>query len=95
MLLGVYFGEYQFGMDPFLLMREAPSNIGLPWTFNADYLTLENFTDGQGLNPLLQNYWMVIHPPTLFLGFATNGWRSACSVTSSRVTTPLRFNAPM
>ena len=27
--------------------------------------------DGSGLNPLLQNYWMVIHPPTLFLGFAT------------------------
>jgi cytochrome c-type biogenesis protein CcmF len=26
--------------------------------------------DGNGLNPLLQNYWMVIHPPTLFLGFA-------------------------
>ncbi|HEV8512072.1 MAG TPA: cytochrome c biogenesis protein CcsA, partial [Cyclobacteriaceae bacterium] len=26
--------------------------------------------DGHGLNPLLQNYWMVIHPPTLFLGFA-------------------------
>ncbi len=26
--------------------------------------------DGTGLNPLLQNYWMVIHPPTLFLGFA-------------------------
>jgi cytochrome c-type biogenesis protein CcmF len=27
--------------------------------------------DGNGLNPLLQNYWMVIHPPTLFLGFAS------------------------
>ena len=26
--------------------------------------------DGQGLNPLLQNFWMVIHPPVLFLGFA-------------------------
>src|SRR3546814_18858484 len=26
---------------------------------------------GNGLNPLLQNYWMVIHPPTLFLGFAS------------------------
>jgi cytochrome c-type biogenesis protein CcmF len=26
--------------------------------------------DGRGLNPLLQNFWMVIHPPTLFLGFA-------------------------
>jgi len=26
-------------------------------------------TDGQGLNPLLQNYWMVIHPPSLYTGF--------------------------
>jgi cytochrome c-type biogenesis protein CcmF len=26
--------------------------------------------DGHGLNPLLQNFWMVIHPPVLFLGFA-------------------------
>jgi cytochrome c-type biogenesis protein CcmF len=25
--------------------------------------------DGQGLNPLLQNYWMVIHPPSLYTGF--------------------------
>lgn len=27
-------------------------------------------TDGRGLNPLLQNPWMVIHPPIVFLGFA-------------------------
>ncbi len=26
--------------------------------------------DGNGLNDLLQNPWMVIHPPTLFTGFA-------------------------
>ncbi|MBN1633818.1 MAG: cytochrome c biogenesis protein CcsA [Ignavibacteria bacterium] len=25
--------------------------------------------DGRGLNPILQNFWMVIHPPVLFLGF--------------------------
>jgi cytochrome c-type biogenesis protein CcmF len=25
--------------------------------------------DGRGLNPQLQNYWMTIHPPTLYLGF--------------------------
>jgi cytochrome c-type biogenesis protein CcmF len=25
--------------------------------------------DGKGLNPLLQNYWMVIHPPSLYTGF--------------------------
>ena len=28
--------------------------------------------DGEGLNPLLQNYWMVIHPPALYLGLT--GW---------------------
>ena len=26
-------------------------------------------SDGEGLNPLLQNYWMVIHPPCLYTGF--------------------------
>jgi cytochrome c-type biogenesis protein CcmF len=25
--------------------------------------------DGKGLNPLLQNYWMVIHPPSLYIGY--------------------------
>ena len=25
--------------------------------------------DGKGLNPLLQNYWMVIHPPSLYTGY--------------------------
>ena len=25
--------------------------------------------DGNGLNPLLQNYWMAIHPPSLYTGF--------------------------
>jgi cytochrome c-type biogenesis protein CcmF len=25
--------------------------------------------DGEGLNPLLQNYWMAIHPPSLYIGF--------------------------
>jgi cytochrome c-type biogenesis protein CcmF len=28
--------------------------------------------DGDGLNPLLQNYWMTIHPPSLYMGFV--GW---------------------
>ncbi|MEI9934895.1 MAG: hypothetical protein WDM71_08610 [Ferruginibacter sp.] len=33
------------------------------------YLSL--IKDGIGLNVLLRNYWMVIHPPILFLGFAS------------------------
>src|SRR6187431_184654 len=34
----------------------------------ATYLT-ESPTDGRGLNPLLQNFYMAIHPPTMYLGF--------------------------
>ena len=25
--------------------------------------------DGRGLNPLLQNFYMAIHPPSLYIGF--------------------------
>jgi cytochrome c-type biogenesis protein CcmF len=32
------------------------------------YIT-ERPADGSGLNPLLQNFYMVIHPPTMYLGF--------------------------
>jgi cytochrome c-type biogenesis protein CcmF len=32
------------------------------------YLT-ESPADGRGLNPLLQNFYMAIHPPTMYLGF--------------------------
>jgi cytochrome c-type biogenesis protein CcmF len=66
MILGVVIGELKLGSSPFILMREA--NLEAPiFASNPDYIP----TDGKGLNPLLQNYWMVIHPPTLFLGFAT------------------------
>lgn len=27
-------------------------------------------TDGMGLNPLLRDYWMVIHPPVIFMGYS-------------------------
>ncbi|HET6992171.1 MAG TPA: cytochrome c biogenesis protein CcsA, partial [Bacteroidia bacterium] len=71
MLLGIYVGNVHVGSNPFELMRLKESNIGLPWTKIPDYLTkIPLFHDGRGLNPLLQNYWMTIHPPTLFLGFA-------------------------
>ncbi|MEM2900490.1 MAG: cytochrome c biogenesis protein CcsA [Thermoplasmata archaeon] len=29
-----------------------------------------DYPDGNGMNPMLQNFWMVIHPPILFLGYA-------------------------
>ncbi|WP_051293335.1 heme lyase CcmF/NrfE family subunit [Olivibacter sitiensis] len=66
MLLGVeVFGE-RIGSSPFILLREA---LQIPIFSDPNYLAM--IADGNGLNPLLQNYWMVIHPPTLFLGFAS------------------------
>ncbi|MCX7642832.1 MAG: cytochrome c biogenesis protein CcsA, partial [Armatimonadetes bacterium] len=32
-----------------------------------------NATDGRGLNPLLHNFWMAIHPPSMFVGYASMG----------------------
>jgi cytochrome c-type biogenesis protein CcmF len=73
MLLGVYIGDIRIGNSPFILIRELPENVGQPWTLMPDYLLqVEGFRDGMGLNPLLQNYWMVIHPPVLFSGFAAS-----------------------
>ncbi|KAA2243877.1 cytochrome c assembly protein [Chitinophaga agrisoli] len=69
MLLGIYIFGYRVGSNPFLLLRQAEENINLPWVSLPDYLS--KIPDGNGLNPLLQNYWMVIHPPVLFLGFAS------------------------
>jgi cytochrome c-type biogenesis protein CcmF len=68
MLLGTQLLEFRFGSNPFVLMRDHPDFMNLPFMQNASYLTN---LDGRGLNPLLQNYWMTIHPPTLFLGFAS------------------------
>lgn len=66
MILGVVIPglDMKIGSSPFILMRDA---MDAPiFQLNPEYVP----EDGTGLNPLLQNYWMVIHPPTLFLGFA-------------------------
>lgn len=70
MLLGITIGEYHLGSNPFtVLLREHPEYSKIPLFSDPNYLANAAF-DGRGLNPLLQNYWMTIHPPTLFLGFA-------------------------
>jgi cytochrome c-type biogenesis protein CcmF len=66
MLIGVELFGQRVGSSPFILLRDA---IQAPIFTSPDYLGY--IKDGNGLNPLLQNYWMVIHPPTLFLGFAS------------------------
>jgi cytochrome c-type biogenesis protein CcmF len=68
MLLGVYLFDYKLGTNPFILLRENPDFANLPFVQNPNYLSK---LDGRGLNPLLMNYWMTIHPPILFLGFSS------------------------
>jgi cytochrome c-type biogenesis protein CcmF len=65
MILGVVVGELKIGSSPFILLRDYMQEAPI-FKMNPNYVP----EDGTGLNPLLQNYWMVIHPPTLFLGFA-------------------------
>ena len=69
MVLGVTIFDYKIGTNPFILLREHVDMANLPFVQFPDYL--QRIDDGRGLNPLLQNYWMVIHPPVLFLGFAS------------------------
>ena len=65
MIIGLDLGAFTLGSNPFwTLIEKFPDNPviqrgGIP-------------TDGDGLNDLLQNYWMVIHPPMLFTGSRAN-----------------------
>ena len=77
MVIGIYFFDLKVGSNPFVLMRndgmlspdQFPIGFDAQGHLRNDYLSF--IRDGNGLNPLLQNYWMVIHPPVLFLGFAS------------------------
>lgn len=66
MILGVVIPwiNIKIGSSPFILLREALDDP--IFSIQPDFIP----KDGNGLNVILQNYWMVIHPPTLFLGFA-------------------------
>jgi cytochrome c-type biogenesis protein CcmF len=54
--LGFFLVLNTFVLSPFKVFEAGPGNI-------------VNLGDGQGLNPLLQYWTMVIHPPMLYLGY--------------------------
>ncbi len=78
MIAGIYIFGWKMGTNPFILLRDsgvldnAPAlhiNGDLTQGLRQDFML--SIKDGNDLNPLLQNYWMVIHPPVLFMGFAS------------------------
>lgn len=68
MIVGIKVFGAQIGQSPFKLLRNGDVNAEADFFQNPDYLSF--IGDGNGINPLLENYWMVIHPPILFLGYA-------------------------
>ena len=66
MIVGIYIFDVRIGSSPFVLTR---NELQGPIFSQPNYLSF--IKDGIGLNVLLRNYWMVIHPPVLFLGFAS------------------------
>lgn len=64
-IIGIQISGIQIGASPFFLLREVITD---PLFNQPDYLSF--IADGNGLNPLLQNPWMVIHPPVIFMGYA-------------------------
>lgn len=78
MIAGIYIFGWKMGSNPFILLRDsgvldnAPAlhiDFDVNQALKPDYMS--SIRDGNDLNPLLQNYWMVIHPPVLFMGFAS------------------------
>jgi cytochrome c-type biogenesis protein CcmF len=78
MIAGIYFFNWKMGSNPFILLRDsgvldnAPAlhlDMDVSQALRPDYML--SIKDGNDLNELLQNYWMVIHPPVLFMGFAS------------------------
>lgn len=52
-----------------ILLKRSP----FAWTPNAP-------PEGAGLNPLLQDFWMTIHPPVMFVGFALSVFPFAIAI---------------
>jgi len=67
MVIGINILGHHIGSNPFVLLRNEL--VQAPIFQRPEYLGM--IVDGNGLNPLLQNYWMTIHPPVLFCGFAS------------------------
>ncbi len=58
-----------FAANPFARLWAMPDGSYQPAVLAPAGAVQAAVTNGSGLNPLLQNYWMVIHPVMLYLGW--------------------------
>ena len=66
MIVGLQIGPVEIGSSPFMTLSEKFTDAPI-FQQNPNFVP----ADGQGLNDLLQNPWMTIHPPVLFVGFSS------------------------
>ena len=66
MIVGLQLGPVEIGASPFVGLAEKFPDAPI-FQQNPGFVP----ADGQGLNDLLQNPWMTIHPPFLFVGFSS------------------------
>ncbi|MFZ0390617.1 MAG: cytochrome c biogenesis protein CcsA [Calditrichia bacterium] len=52
-----------------ILLKKSP--FAMLWHVHANAPVGIMPADGQSLNPLLQNPWMIIHPPIMFMGYSS------------------------
>jgi cytochrome c-type biogenesis protein CcmF len=67
MIVGLHVGSIPIGSSPFTMLYERFPDAPIFRMAGPSFVP----ADGGGLNDLLQNPWMVIHPPMLFVGFAS------------------------
>jgi len=67
-VLGFFLVVTNFLANPFQVLGRAEIE-GLVSQGRATLAASGAIADGSGLNPLLNNYWMLIHPPSLYVGF--------------------------
>ncbi len=58
-----------FAANPFVKLWTTAGGATVTSVFQPAGAVALFPADGQGLNPQLQNYWMIIHPVALYLGF--------------------------
>lgn len=73
-LLGIPLARTAGKNEPAVMWIYTLSTLGLLFILireNPFVMLNEVQADGKGLNPLLQDNWMVIHPPIMFVGYAS------------------------
>lgn len=70
-LIGAYFlKKNKMERPAFFIYVMVQAMLALFLLAKNPFMLAQVQADGAGLNPLLQDFWMVIHPPVVFIGYA-------------------------